>query len=380
MRWLKPSWRRKAHAVLSLSGKQKAVMKIAQVSPVFESVPPKGYGGTERVISYLTEELVRIGHEVTLFATGDSQTAARLVPIAPHSIRATPGRPDWMAYQCISMDKLASMAEEFDLIHFHTDYLHFPLARHLPVPHVTTLHGRLDLPELPPLYQHIKDVPVVSISDSQRAPLPFANWVGTVHHGLPQDLFAATEAPGEYFAFVGRVSPEKRLDRAIDIAQRCNRLLVVAAKIDKLDEPYFEQALRPLFNKPWVRYIGEVGQDAKRELLENARALLFPIDWPEPFGLVMIEAFSCGTPVVAWSNGAIPELVDDGVTGFVVSDQDEAVRAAARIHELDRRACRATFDRRFTASRMANDYLRIYQQLIDQHRDQGRARGGRSPS
>lgn len=348
-------------------------MKIAQVSPVFESVPPRGYGGTERVISYLTEELVRQGHEVTLFATGDSHTDARLVPIAPHSIRAQPGRPDWMAYQSISMDLVCAMAHEFDLIHFHTDYLHFPLLRNLPTPHVTTLHGRLDLPELPPLYEHFKDVPLVSISESQRAPLPFANWVGTVHHGLPEDLFSLNEKPGDYFAFVGRVSPEKRLDRAIEIAERCNRLLVVAAKIDKMDESYFEQELRHLFHKPWVRYIGEANQAEKRELLENAHALLFPVDWPEPFGLVMIESISCGTPVVAWRNGAIPEVLDDGVTGFVVSDQDEAVRAAMRIHEIDRRGCRENFEQRFTATRMANDYLRIYQQLIEQHRDQQRA-------
>jgi glycosyltransferase involved in cell wall biosynthesis len=346
----------------------KAAMKIAQVSPVFESVPPKGYGGTERVISYLTEELVSLGHEVTLFATGESQSRARLVPTAPHSIRATPGRPDWMAYQCVSMDLVASMAHEFDMIHFHTDYLHFPMARYLPVPHVTTMHGRLDLPELPPLYRHFNDIPLVSISDSQRAPLPFANWVGTVYHGLPQDLFSFNEIPGEYFAFVGRVSQEKRLDRAIEIARRCNRMLVVAAKIDKVDEPYFDQALRHLFHKPWVRYIGEAGEAEKRELLENARALLFPVDWPEPFGLVMIEALSCGTPVVAWRNGAIPEVVEDGVTGYVVEELDEAVRAASRIHEIDRQGCREAFDERFTAGRMANDYLRIYQQLIDQHR------------
>ena len=348
-------------------------MKIAQVSPVFESVPPRGYGGTERVISYLTEELVRMGHEVTLFATGDSQTAARLIPIAPHSIRAKPGRPDWMAYQSISMDLVLSMAHEFDLIHFHTDHLHFPLLRTLPTAHVTTLHGRLDLPELPALYEHFKDVPLVSISDSQRTPLPNANWVGTVHHGLPEDLFSLNETPGEYFAFVGRVSPEKRLDRAIDIAERCKRLLVVAAKIDEMDEPYFEQELRPLFHKPWVRYVGEANQAEKRELLENACALLFPIDWPEPFGLVMIEAFSCGTPVVAWRHGAIPEVVDDGVTGFVVSDQEAAVRAACRIHEIDRRGCRENFEKRFTATRMAGDYLRIYQKLIDQHRARRRS-------
>lgn len=342
-------------------------MKIAQVSPVFESVPPLGYGGTERVISYLTEELVRMNHEVTLFATGDSQTSARLVPIAPHSIRAKPGRMDWMAYQCISMDMVAAMADEFDVIHFHTDYFHFPLARQLRTPHVTTLHGRLDLPELPPLYEHFGNMPLVSISDSQRAPLPHANWVGTVHHGLPQDLFSLNETPGDYFAFVGRVSQEKRLDRAIHIAEQCDRLLVVAAKIDKMDEGFFEQSLRPLFHKPGVRYIGEVGQAEKRELLENARALLFPVDWPEPFGLVMIEALACGTPVLAWRNGAIPEVLDDGVTGYVVSDMDEAVRAASRIHELERRACRAAFDRRFSAERMARDYLRIYGQLIEQH-------------
>lgn len=341
-------------------------MKIAQISPVFESVPPKGYGGTERIISYLTEELVCMGHQVTLFATADSVTAARLAPTAPVSIRAVPGRTDWLAYQTMCMDMVAERAQEFDILHFHTDYLHLPLAKRLNRPHLTTIHGRMDLPELPPLYRHFKDLPLASISDSQRSPAPFANWAGTVHHGLPKDLFSFNAKPGEYFAFVGRISREKRVDRAIEIAGRCRRMLHVAAKIDPADQDYFTNTIRPLFNKPWVRYLGEVGQAEKRELLENARALLFPIDWPEPFGIVMIEALSCGTPVIAYRHGATPEVIEHGVTGFIVENMDEATHAAALVHELDRHACRAAFEQRFTSRRMAQDYLRLYEDLIHQ--------------
>lgn len=341
-------------------------MRIAQVSPVFESVPPKGYGGTERVISYLTEELVRMGHDVTLFASGDSQTSARLVSVCPHPIRAVPMHTDWLAYLSITLDKVAQMAKanEFDLIHFHTDYVHLPVARQLPVPHLTTLHGRQDLPEHPDFYRYFKDEPLVSISDHQRQPLPHANWTGTVYHGLPTDLFSFCREAEDYFVFIGRISPEKRLDRAIDIAVRCGRPLYIAAKLDEADVSYFNAVIRPLFNQPGIRFLGEVGQAEKRELLEHARALLFPIDWPEPFGLVMIESFSCGTPVVAFRNGAIPEIVDDGVTGFIVNDQEEAVRAASRIQEIDRRRCRENFERRFTSTRMAGDYLRLYERLI----------------
>jgi len=339
-------------------------MKIAQVAPLFERVPPRAYGGTERVISYLTEELVRQGHQVTLFASGDSVTAARLVAAIAHNLRPDTGRPAWLAWHAIQMDMVAELAGQFDVIHFHTDYLHFPLARHLPVAHVTTLHGRLDLPELDALYAHFDDMPVVSISDSQRAPRPLANWQGTVHHGLPPALYGLQPKPDDYFAFVGRISPEKRIDRAIDIARRCGKRLVIGAKIDPADQPYFRQQIAPLLRSPLIEYIGEIGEPEKRQLLQNAAALLFPIDWPEPFGLVMIEAFCCGTPVIAYRHGSVPEVVEDGVTGFTVTDQDEAVRAARRIGEIDRHRCRLAFERRFTVRDMAHAYLRIYQQAI----------------
>jgi len=339
-------------------------MRIAQVSPLFESVPPNGYGGTERVISYLTEELMRQGQEVTLFAAGDSRSAARLVSCVRSSIRNSVLDQSWLAYHLIQIDMVARMADEFDVIHFHTDALHFPLARTLAAPHVSTLHGRLDFPHLAPLYRHFSDVPVVSISDSQRRPLPHANWRATVHHGLPSDLYAFQPDAGDYFLFVGRLSPEKRVDRAVEIARRCGRPLYVAAKLNKEEESYFNERLKPLFRHPLVTYLGEVGETEKRELLQHAAALLFPIDWPEPFGLVMIEAFSCGTPVIAYRNGAVPEIVEDGVTGFVVSNQDEAVRAAQRIDTIDRHACRAAFESRFTAARMAANYLQVYRQLL----------------
>lgn len=345
-------------------------MKIAQVSPIFESVPPKAYGGTERVISYLTEELVKQGHEVTLFASGDSVTAARLVSPIAQSLRPDLARPSWLSYHAIEMDLVAELAHSFDVIHFHTDFLHFPLARQLNVPHVTTLHGRLDLADLQPLFRHFHDVPVVSISDNQRTPLPEANWQDTVYHGLPADLYAFQEKPGDYFAFIGRISYEKRVDRAIDIARQCDVPIYIGAKIDKADEPYFNECIKPLLRHPLVQFVGEVNQQEKRELLEHARALLFPIDWPEPFGLVMIEAFSCGTPVIAYRHGSVPEIMEDGATGFVVTNQDEAVRAAKDIDTVDRKVCRAVFDRRFTAAHMAEHYLRVYQQLQGQRRQQ----------
>ncbi len=342
-------------------------MKIAQVSPLFESVPPKAYGGTERVISYLTEELVRQGHEVTLFASADSVTQARLIPSIDQSLRQDITQRTWLAYHTIQMDQVAALADSFDVIHFHTDYLHFPLAKKLRTPHVTTLHGRLDLPELAPVFRHFSDIPLVSISNRQRAPVPYANWHDTVYHGLPSDLYAFRETAGDYFAFIGRISPEKRVDRAVDIARQCGMPLYIGAKIDPADEPYFNEHIKPLFRHPLVTYIGEVGEAEKRELLENARALLFPIDWPEPFGLVMIEALSCGTPVIAYRHGSVAEIMEDGVTGFVVDDQDEAVRAAQRIAGIDRKGCRAAFERRFTAARMAENYLRVYRQLLGEN-------------
>jgi glycosyltransferase involved in cell wall biosynthesis len=341
-------------------------MKIAQLAPLFESVPPKAYGGTERVVSFLTEELVRLGHDVTLFASADSVTAARLIAPIGHSIRPVPGNQDWLAYHAIQMDMLRQHAHEFDVIHFHTDLLHFPTAMQLGVPHVTTLHGRLDLPQITPLLRHFSDAPLVSISDSQRMPQPGACWAGTVYHGLPADLYRPSARAQEYFLFLGRISPEKRVDRAIDIARRCGMPLYIAAKLDAADEAYFEREIRALLRTPGVHYVGELGQREKRELLEHAKALLFPIDWPEPFGLVMIEAFSCGTPVIAYRHGSVPEVIEEGVTGFIVDDQDAAVDAAHRIDTLDRVACRRAFERRFTATHMAQGYLRIYERLLTQ--------------
>lgn len=339
-------------------------MKIAQVSPLFERVPPKTYGGTERVISYLTEELVRQGHEVTLFASGDSQTSARLVAACGESARPDLS-PGWLAYHMIQMDMVSQLADTFDVIHFHTEYLHLPMARRIRTPCLATLHGRLDMPHLVPLYKHFNGWPLVSISNSQRAPLPWANWCETVYHGLPPDLYSLHASGGSYFAFIGRISPEKRVDRAIDIARRCGMPLYIGAKVDKMDEPYFNQHVKPLMNTADVEFIGEVGEQQKRELLERASALLFPIDWPEPFGLVMIEAFACGTPVIAYRHGSIPEIMEEGVTGFVVTNQDDAVRAAQRIESVDRTRCRQAFERRFTAAQMAENYLRAYRRIVN---------------
>ncbi|HVL76543.1 MAG TPA: glycosyltransferase family 4 protein [Noviherbaspirillum sp.] len=342
-------------------------MKIAQIAPLFESVPPRHYGGTERVVSYLTEELVRQGHEVTLFASGDSDTAATLVAPVPVSGRPQPGWASWLPAHCVELDMVMERIAQFDVLHFHTDLLHFPLVRRTGVAHVTTLHWRLDLPELAPLFHHFNDVPVVSISRQQQSPLPHARWVGTVHHGLPGDQYRYGPGDGGYFLFIGRFSPEKRVDRAIEIAQHCGTPLYVAAKIDETRPDYFEKEVRPLLDRPFVRYVGEIGEREKRELLGGALALLSPIDWPEPFGLVLIEALACGTPVIAYRNGAVPEILDDGVTGFIVENQEQAVEAACKVHALDRRACRDAFERRFTAERMAANYLQIYRALQDRH-------------
>lgn len=338
-------------------------MKIAQVAPLFESVPPKGYGGTERVVSYLTEELVAMGHDVTLFATADSMTSARLIPITTKSLRADAGSPVALACHTTQLGRLGKAAAGFDVIHFHTDYLHFPMARQLATPHVTTLHGRLDLPELAPLYKQFSDIPLVSISDMQRAPLPWANWHGTVYHGLPEDLYSAGLAPADYCVFLGRIAREKRPDRAIDIAIKAGMPIVIAAKIDPSDADYYEASIKPLLSHPLVRFIGEVGEADKSALLSNARALLFPIDWPEPFGLVMIESFACGTPVIAYGHGSVPEVVTDGVTGFVVASQDQALQALLHIDSIDRRSCRKVFEQRFSARQMALRYVELYESL-----------------
>jgi glycosyltransferase involved in cell wall biosynthesis len=341
-------------------------MKIAQIAPLCESVPPRLYGGTERVVSYLTEELVRLGHDVTLFASGDSRTSAELVRCSDMALRLNPVVKDPLPYQVRMIDEICRRADEFDVLHFHVDLLHFPAIRDFADRTVTTLHGRLDLPDLKPFYAAFPEVPLVSISREQRRPLPRRlTWVGNVPHGLPADLLPFQPHPaGDYLAFLGRISPEKRPDRAIEIAARAGLPLRIAAKVDKADQRYWDQVIAPLVERnPSVQFIGEIDERRKAEFLGNARALLFPIDWPEPFGLVMIEAMACGTPVVAFRAGSVPEVVDDGLTGYVVNNVDEAVSAVARLDALDRRKVRAVFDKRFTVERMARDYLAIYRAL-----------------
>jgi len=331
-----------------------------------ESVPPKLYGGTERVVAFLTDELMRLGHDVTLFASGDSRTGAKLIPAWPESLRLAPSCLDALAPHILMLEEVAKRADEFDVLHFHISQLHFPVARRLPVAHVTTLHGRLDIPELAPVYREFRDIPVVSISDAQRAPLPDAGWIGTVLHGLPPDLFRFSAGPGEYLAFLGRVAPEKRVDRAIAIALACGRRLRIAAKVDVADREYYERDIKPLLDHPLVEYIGEVDEAGKEAFLGGATALLFPIDWPEPFGLVMIEAMACGVPVIAFRGGSVPEVIDEGVTGFVVESVEEAADAVRAAERLDRARCRSVFEERFTAARMAADYVAIYETLASQ--------------
>jgi glycosyltransferase involved in cell wall biosynthesis len=339
-------------------------MRIAQVAPLYESVPPKRYGGTERVVSYLTEELVHQGHEVTLFASGDSVTKARLVAACPRSLRLDKHCLDQMAHHLVMLEHLFRCATEFDMVHFHVDYLHFPLSRREPITHVTTLHGRLDLPNLIPLYREFRSMPVISISNGQREPLAWANWQATVHHGVPANLYRFREEPGSYLAFLGRISPEKRVDRAIEIASRAGMPVKIAAKIDRVDKDYFDSVIAPLLRNSLVEFVGEIGDGEKDEFLGNAYALLFPIDWPEPFGLVMIEAMACGTPVIAYRSGAVPEIMEDGHTGFVVNGIEDAVEAVHRVRELSRKRCREVFEKRFTATRMARDYVQVFERLI----------------
>jgi glycosyltransferase involved in cell wall biosynthesis len=339
-------------------------MRIAQVAPLYESVPPRLYGGTERVVSWLTEKLVSLGHDVTLFASGDSVTNARLVPACKKALRLDPECIDPLAHHTLMVERVFSQAEEFDLIHFHIDYLHFPLSRRVQVPCITTLHGRQDLPDLIPLYKEFAEVPLVSISDAQRQPLPWVNWVRTVYHGLPASSLSLNEGGEGYLAFLGRVSPEKGLDRAIEIAIRSGMKLKVAAKIDRGDRDYFAREIRPLLDHPLIEFIDEITASEKQDFLGNAAALLFPIEWPEPFGLVMIEALACGTPVIAHPFGSVPEIIPDGVGGFLVRDIDEAVEAVKRLGEIDRRECRRHFELNFTDERMARDYVRLYNQLI----------------
>jgi glycosyltransferase involved in cell wall biosynthesis len=347
-------------------------VKIAQIAPLYESVPPTHYGGTERIVSYLTEELVRQGHDVTLFASADSTTEARLVSVCDRSLRFDPACRDPLVPHVRLLERVAREAPTFDILHFHCDYLHFPWSRRAGRPQLTTLHGRLDLPDLGPLYEEFGDMPVVSISDAQRVPLPQARWLDTVHHGLPPDLYgppvssASPDPPEGYLLFLGRISPEKRLDRAIEIARLSGWPLLVAAKVDRQDRQYFDTQIAPLLEEPFVTFLGEVGEAEKRELLSGARALLFPIDWPEPFGLVMIEAMASGTPVIAWRGGSVEEILTPGVTGFVVDTLEEAVAAVRCAAGLDRRVCREVFDQRFTVQRMAADYIRLYERLATQ--------------
>lgn len=338
-------------------------MKIAQVAPLYESVPPRTYGGTERIVSYLTEELVAQGHEVTLFASGDSVTAAQLIAARKRALRLD-NVFDPIAHHYVMLEEVFERASRFDIIHFHTDYLHFPLARRHSVAHVTTLHGRLDLADLMPVYKKFSEMPVVSISNAQRKPLPRANWQETVYHGLPVRLYDCGDEPGEYLAFLGRISPEKRLDRAIEIAARFGMRLRIAAKADVADRNYMEEVIRPMLSNSSAEFVGEIGDEDKKQFLANAYALLFPIDWPEPFGLVIIEAMACGTPIIAFRCGSVPELVEEGVTGYIVDDIEGALQALRKIPAFDRQRCRRVFEERFTASRMAQDYLNVYRRVM----------------
>jgi len=339
-------------------------MRIAQVAPLIESVPPKHYGGTERIVSYLTEELVRFGHDVTLFGSGDSVTGARLIAPTRRSLRKNERCKDPIAREVILIDHVLEHAGEFDIIHFHTGYLHFPISRYLSVPHVTTVHGRLDTPDFVAVHERFRDVPLVSISNAQRAPIISANWQATIYHGLPEDLFRFYPDRGDYLAFLGRISPEKGADRAIEIAKRVRMPLKIAAKVDRVDRHYFKRVVEPLLSDSGVEWIGEITDQQKNEFLGKAYALLFPIEWPEPFGLVMIEAMACGTPVVAYDRGSVPEVMENGVTGFVVTELDQAVEAIRRVRDVSRAACREVFEKRFTAGRMANDYVNLYERMV----------------
>ena len=340
-------------------------MKIAQIAPLMESVPPRLYGGTERIVSYLTDELVRLGHEVTLFASADSITAAKLVSCASMALRLDSNVRDPIPYYMLMLDRVRELAEEFDILHFHIDQFHFPLFRQMADRTVTTLHGRQDLPDLKPLYLGFSEMPLVSISNDQRRPIANANFVATVHHGIPTNLHTPIYNPrGGYVAFLGRISPEKRPDRAIRIARTLGIPLKIAAKVDKVDEAYFREKIAPLLSDPGVEFIGEIDERGKTEFLGQAQALLFPIDWPEPFGLVTIEAMAFGTPVLAFRQGSVSEIIDQGVTGAVVDTMDEAVRMLPQVLALDRHAVRRRFEQRFSSARMATDYVALYRSLL----------------
>ena len=339
-------------------------MKIAQIAPLVESVPPRLYGGTERVVSWLTEELVALGHDVTLFASGDSQTAAQLFPVVPRSLRLD-GIHNSLPYNVIMLDRVAQRIAEFDILHFHIDFFHYPLFRNIAHKTLTTLHGRQDLPELPDVYRAFPHMPLVSISNHQRQPVPPVNWMGTVYHGLPEKLFREGDGKGGYLAFLGRICAEKGPQEAIEIARLAGAKLRIAAKVDPVDRPYFEQVVGPLLARsPHVEFVGEIADDQKQQFLGNARAVLFPVQWPEPFGLVMIEAMACGTPVIAFRQGAVPEVLEDGLTGFVVDDVEAAAGAVQNLDQLFRPSIRSRFEERFSARAMALDYCNIYGRLI----------------
>jgi glycosyltransferase involved in cell wall biosynthesis len=340
-------------------------MRIAQVAPLYESVPPQFYGGTERVVSYLTEELVAQGHDVTLFGSGDSDTSARLIAPCRRALRLDGHSADHLAYHYLMLENVVEMAEEFDILHFHVDYLHFPFSKRCGVPHLTTLHGRLNIPELAALHRTFPNEPLVSISMSQRRPLPFVNWIGNVYHGLPAPNRLLGPGKSRYLAFIGRIAREKRVDRAIEISRRSGMELKIAAKVDPSDREYYEKEIKPLLGTPGVEYIGEISEEQKGDFLGDAYAHLFPIDWPEPFGLCMIEAMSCGTPTIAFDCGSVREVLRDGVTGIIVNNIEDAVTAVPRVASLSRLACRREFEKRFLASRMAKDYVTLYESLLN---------------
>jgi glycosyltransferase involved in cell wall biosynthesis len=343
-------------------------MRIAQVAPLTEAVPPKLYGGTERVVHWLTEELVTLGHDVTLFASGDSQTSGKLEATWPKALRLDGSVRDPNALHMVLLERVRQKCdqEEFDFLHFHLDYYPWSLFQRQPTPFVTTLHGRLDLPEHQPVFDTFPEVPVISISNAQRRPVPQANWVKTIHHGLPENLLTPQAVNPSYLAVLGRIAPEKGVDRAIKIAMRCGIPLKMAAKVDRADQEYYEAVIRPLIvDNPLVDFIGEISDREKPEFLSGAIALLLPIDWPEPFGLVMIEAMACGTPVIAFNRGSVPEIIEDGLTGFIVEDETSAVGAVGRLPALSRQTIRKRFETRFTARRMALDYLNCYRDLME---------------
>lgn len=340
-------------------------MKIAQIAPLIESVPPHQYGGTERIVSYLTEELVHKGHEVTLFASGDSVTSATLEPACKHALRKNKNTDSWLTH-VLMLEKVAAREMDFDVIHFHTGCVHYSIARRMSVPNLTTHHGRLDLPETQLLFNEFTDIPLISISNNQRAEYVQGNWLGTVYNGIPKDLYSFQPQPGKYLAFLGRISPEKGIDKAIEIARFLDMELLISAKVDKADVAFYESKIKPLLKEPKINFVGEINDQEKNDFLGNAFALLFPIDWPEPFGLVMIEAMACGTPVIAYRCGSVPEIMRQGVSGFIVNNVNDAVTAVEKVASLDRQQCRRYFEKKFTAQRMAAEYLTIYKHMAFQ--------------